>query len=1410
MNAKLAVAISLGASSLALFGMAGVANAETVTPPNSDTNPTPVVQPSTDNQVEKAKGEAQKAINDANAQKNKIDEDVNKSESEATDANSDAEKAKQAVTTAQNELKEKHTQEQTAEEEKGKADKELADQKTAVDKADKDVEAKQAALDQETANQTAAENKLKATQKEKGKAEGELGTANEEIQTKTTEQTKAGEKVKTETGKLDTANTELQTAQTNKENAQKEADRLSSEADQKEQAQKEAEQAVTDNENQKEEKNKEIKRLQEHKSADEDPNVKKLKGEAEQAHEAYTKAQGELNQKTNDIANDNNTIQSETEKLNNAKTALEQNEDGKKFKDAQDKVEEAEKEAKEAEDAYNKANTEKLDANVQKGFDGFLDYIISKYKNDNSAKGKAIYEDAQRAKDILTGKDVVIPDTVTKTADGGEITHKGRTIKAPMWYKDLVKLKRVGGADSLKNLQDAATYYKPLNEERTSIGLNALNVNLSMIAESIVNSYYSGAVIEHSVKHADYNSASSMNTHPYLDSSENLAWGPFDNYDANKRTHGSKPNSQNAMDGWYDAEKAIYDEAINTGKCKDKNNKEHNFSERDIEFLKAHRYDFMHQTYSSDAVDSDFESAVGHYLNFVDNKINSCGFADSNNSVALNEDGENVVVWHGSEEKSQLSVEEFTKSLNEYIANLTGTRDSANKLEPSNAENLKSLSAKITEKNKKLFDAKYELRKVQYDLNMTPDGENTPLQTREKDDLQAQKTKIENAKNDLDKEIEKIEKFVQEYAKNPTGAWGPNAKQDYEHDVKSYLPWAKSQSSDYAEEISRISSELEGLNAKIASSSAKGNVVTSLVKNVKDANTKIADANAKLVEDTRAKESLVQKVSELNTAAQKAKQEAQTAEQAATQASQESKEKRDQQIQQLQTALQGLEAKAETLKTEAQRAKTDAETARTAADNKQAEVNGTLTQNVKAAQENVDTATKAVATAEAAKKQADTELKKAKDKVSTLQQTIQTLETQIATENQKVTEANGKVQAAQTALQGALKTQEQDKSAFTAATQKAQKAAEKVETEKAAVEDAKKAVVEKIKLAQTAVANAQAKVKHAKEVVAEAKTKIEKIKKNLETKKTTLTATTKDEKVIQELNAIFLAAYKPFDTFIETMTGKVSALQDTAKNLSTSATALTKHLQTVSQESVTPPVPVPPAPAPAPAPSPAPVPPAPAPVPTPAPAPSGDTTVPGSESGSSSDSSEESSGDYAGSSDHSGSNWYDQYLAGYAKNLFGNEQLGFHSAVPAAQSQSANGANGANAQNANGVAANNVAGAAHANRIAAALAAAGAKAAVKDLAKAQDAAKDSAAKSESNKDNAKNDAKDSAKSESKSESKEDSKEDSKSAQASGDAQNGAQSASNSTTIKIVAAIATVVAGIAAIGGGTYFARHRRA
>lgn len=1397
MNAKLAVAISLGASSLALFGMANVANAATATTTDTGANQ-PVVQPSNENPVEKAKGEAQKAVDDANEQKKAINTEVENAESEAKDANSKAIEANNEVTEAQTKLDEKHKEANTAEEEKGKADKELADKQAEVNTDNEDVANKQKLFNGAQAEQQTAENKLKATQDEKDAKTTELETAEKEVQTKTTEQTQAGKNVETEQGKLDDANTQLEKAKKDKETAENKAKELENDAKQKEQKQKEAEQAVTDNENQQEEKNKEIKRLQEHKSADEDPNVKKLKGEAEQAHEAYTKAQGELNQKTNDIANDNNTIQSETEKLNNAKTALEQNEYGKKFKNAQDKVEEAQKEAKEAEDAYNNANTEKLDANVQKGFDGFLDYIISKYKNDNSVKGKSIYADALRAKDILTGKDVVIPDTVTKTADGGEITHKGRTIKAPMWYKDLVKLKRVGGADSLKNLKDAVTYYKPLNEERTKNNLNPLNVNLSMIAESIVNSYYSGAVIEHSANHADYNSASSMNTNPYLDSSENLAWGSFDKYDSSTRlkrehTRNDSSNVGNAMDGWYDAEKAIYDNAIEKGTWS-KGGVTYTLTNNDKEFLKNHRYDFTHQTYSSDAVNSDFESTVGHYLNFVDNKINSCGFADSNNSVALKQSGENVVVWHGSKQESQLSVKEFTESLNDYITNITGTRDSAKKLEPSNAENLKSLSATITEKNKKLFDAKYELRKVQYDLNMTPDGENTPLQTREKDDLQAQKTKIENAKKDLDEEIKKTEKFIQEYEADPNGNWPPDTKKNYEHDVKSYLPWAKRQSSAYAGEISSISSELEELNTKIASSSAKGSVVTSLVKSIKDANTKITDANAKLTEDTNVKEEAAKKATELKSAWDTAKQKYQAAEQSASQASKESKEKRDQQIQQLQNDLNGLKETAKTLKTEAETAKQTAKAARTAAKAQQEKVDVEFTKAVNEAQVRFDTATQAVKEANVNKAKVDKELQAAKDKVTGLQQTIQTLETQIATESKKFEDAKSEVQAARAALQGAQITQSTVTTQLKALQAKAQKADETVKNTKAAVEDAKKAVVEKIKAAQDKVEAAKAKVQHAKEVAEAAKTKITKIKNDLVAKQATLAVTIQDETSRGQLNSIFMSATGEFESFVQILTGKVSALQTTANNLTKSATALNDQLQKVAPDSVTPPV-TPPTP------------------PTP-PAPKPPVVVPSHE----------------GESDHGNTdNTGNPGNTGNTENggNTGNNNVPFipqtpHVSVPAVDvEQQSNEFASATAENhATQSVSKSEAGKStkeeranakntkHANHTASANAAATSNSGVAQSKNAKDS-KNAESKESAKEDSAKQETQDSNRNSSDQNSTPNNtpSNESKNAQANGNAAKAQNSSNNTLTIGAV--VAVVIAGIVAIGGGVTFARHRR-
>ena len=1118
--------------------------------------------------------------------------------------------------------------------------------------------------------------------------------------------------------------------------------------------------------------------------------VQKLKEAAAEAQQKANEAQEEA-QKLKDAENKaQEGIETAKTKVTQAENNLKGNEVYKKLDTLQTALKNAKKEADAAEEAYKKEYEKvKLDSNVEKGFDGFLDYVISKYQGDSSTEGKAIYEDAQRAKNILSGTDVIIPDKVIQTTDGRTITYPGRTIKAPMWYKDLVKLHRVGGADSLKNLQDAATYYEPLNADRQNAGLSVLGVRLSMIAESIVNSYYSGAILDHSRFHDDDNVTPSMNTHPYDDSAENLAWGPFDKYDARTRKHRENTGNEdlNAMDGWYDAEKSIYENAINNGTWTDDKGKVHNFSAADKTFLEAHRNDFLHQTYSSDAVDETFEKAVGHYLNFVDNKNKSCGFADGNNS-ALSEYGENVVVWHGTDEDPSLSVSAFQNLLKTYITSVTGSGDSAKQLEPRNAEKLKNLSAKTVEKNKAFFDARYKLRKVQYDFNLTPDDEKSGLMDQELALLQNQKKDVTSKKEDLDKKIQKAEDFVKKYKANPNANWPADAKENCEYNEKTYLPWAKEQSASYAESINEINNSVNTLNASISNANTKRDAYEGLRDAIDNAENGV---NAATAEHTKAKQKANAAEStykDLQKKAIEADQKATAAETAAQQAATQTEQQRKAKIQKLQNELQKLNNDLTGLQTDAQQKQETANNARQTAKDKQAKIDGDLTDAVKNADANVKSTTEAVQKAEAAKKQADEALKAANQKVKDLNKQIQTLDATIKSEAQKSADAQTRIDGANTKLTAATKTQTEAKNALDTAKETAAKRATELNKAKAAVSEkieavkaAKKTVKaakDKVEKAQQTLEAAKAKVKAAKEKVTLAETKFNEIIAKLP----------KDAQ--QKYTAKFAAAAARFTKMQESFKSYTEQLETLTTTLTKTADALKKNVKD---------------PAPTPSPEPA---------PSPVPSPSEDTT-PGSGSASGEESGEASSSDHAGGSDYSSSNWYSKYLAGYANNLFGSEQLGFNVAVPAAQSQSANGANGANAQNANGVAANNVAGGAHANtlsassanRIAAALVA-GAKAAAKNAAKADEAKKDDA-KSESSKNAAKDSAKSKSKSDSKNDSKSESKDESKNTQAAGGEENAAQSASNSTTLKIVAALATVVAGIAAIGGGTYFARHRR-
>ena len=1326
MNAKLAVAISLGASSLALFGMANVANAATVTTTDTGANP-PVVKPSNENPVEKAKGEAQKAVDDATEQKNKLDEEVNKAENEANDSNAEAINANKEVTEAQTKLDDKKKEAKTAEEEKGKADKELADKKTAVDKADKEVKATQAAFDKETANQTAAENKLKATQEEKGKAEGELNTEKEAVKAKETEHAQAGEKVKTEKGKLDTANTQLEQAKQNKKQAQEQATQLSSEADQKKQAQKEAEQKVKENTQQQENIQKQIDNLNAAGSGTTNADVKELEKKANEAKQDYDQANTTAAQEAQDA-------QKAADDIKTKHTALTNAEDELKNKNASyagllAKVTSAEGEAAKKAATYDAAdkNAPKDDIPVEQKSDfyKFLQYVIdTESKKEN--KNTDLIEDAKRAQKVLKGETYVVPEKIlevkktTKQTPTGTITETvtnilpGYTAYAPTWYNDLVKpgLGRVGSADSLENMKQAATYYKALDDYRKADvpGMKTVKVRLTFIAESIVHSFYSAAIIGHAACHDTMGSKTpdELKTHAYnTNVAENVAWdADYNVYNPNRPKQDLKQcntnnghlsctyegnKKHNAVDAWYGLEKQIYDKALKDGKWNG-----HEFTEDGLTALKDHRTDFgtylgnhpnlaLFKDDSNGETKNLFKNVVGHYTNFSANNNFASGFAKADNSNTKMLGYEDIAVWHGGNEESSISIDEYNKLLNDYAGTVKSNTPS---LSDEEAENLKKLNADANSANMAVFDAKYDALTAKHNMSNTD------------------------------------------------------------------------------------RSAVEALENKITEAS----------KNFEKARAKATAAN-------KAKEEAAKKATELKTAWTTANSAYEAAKQKAQAAAQQTSEERQKQINQLTTDLNGLKETAKTLKSEAQRAKTDAEAARTAADNKQAKVDSEFTKAVNEAQVRFDTATQAVKEANANKAKVDKELQAAKDKVTGLQQTIQTLETQIATESKKFEDAKSEVQAARAALQGAIRTQEQNKSALTAATTKAQKAAEKVETEKAAVEDAKKAVVEKIKLAQAAVTNAQDKVKHAQEVVEAAKTKIETIKKNLATKQVALAATITDTRAKAQLNSIFMSATGEFESFVQILTGKVSTLQTTATNLTKSATALNDQLQKVAPESVvTPPV-VPPAPKP------------------PVVVPSHDGESGHDSTGNTGNTNNTGNTENAGNTGNSNVPFTPQapHVSVPAVNVeqqsneFASTTAENHVTQAVAKSEAGKStkAERANAKNTK-----------HANHTASANAAATSSAGVAQSKNAKDS-KNAESKESAKEDSAKQETQDSNSNSSDQNNTTNNtpSNESKNAQANGSAAKAQNSSNNTLTIGAV--VAVVIAGIVAIGGGVTFARHRR-
>lgn len=173
----------------------------------------------------------------------------------------------------------------------------------------------------------------------------------------------------------------------------------------------------------------------------------------------------------------------------------------------------------------------------------------------------------------------------------------------PSWYDARVRLGQASDATSIKNLYATLPYYDEYVKIRNKYNLNVPKISLTDVAVARVDADYSSKKIDHA-RH--YNSA------------EYLAWSSKDD-----------PNA-----AWM-GEKAIWDKAVK----KDPS-------------LASYKNDL----YGLLQAKPDFAEKVGHYLNLIDPKTSSYGYA-------LNTDkkGEyyDVEAWDAGYGDPSLSVDEF-------------------------------------------------------------------------------------------------------------------------------------------------------------------------------------------------------------------------------------------------------------------------------------------------------------------------------------------------------------------------------------------------------------------------------------------------------------------------------------------------------------------------------------------------------------------------------------------------------------------------------------------------------------------------------------------------------------------------------------------------------------------------------
>lgn len=796
MNAKIAAAISLGASSLALFAMANVANADVVNQ-NSDNanveinanheNPDPQEAKANElaREAEKLEletktevGKADEAVKNANsnlAKVNKKVEDASKKASEAIEAKNQAEKDAEDAKKQDAEAKEKVD----------------AAQKI-VDEAEKIKEnAQLAASNAENAKKQAENTEAQAIDAKK-QAETQLEQNQNELQN-------AQEAVDEAKTNLNEENKNLNAAKENLEKEKSSYTSLVESAKSLEEAKKKTDNELKDKETELKEKQAQLEQLKKSDSALSNTDLEKVKQIAKEKESVYKQAQEKVTKIKETLATSTQKINKTSEELESKEKELEKIGDYKKLVESYKNLDNLRGKADAAEKVYdaeskNDSNTENS-LEKKSDFYKFLQYVINTEKAKENNKNEDLIADAERAQKILKGESYVIPGQ--EFQDGSY--KEAQTIEAPTWYEDIVKpgLGRVGSADSLQNMKEAAEYYDALNEYRRNDNnaLQNVNVRLSLIAESIVHSFYSAAINNHAVNHEKYDNASVMDTTPYK-TAENLAWGDYDGHKNGRmkysnndckvlddgktscskqiKTQSTEPkptdNKWNALDGWYTIEKNRYEEARDTGIFYTFNGDtkiENKLSEAGKQFLRDNQYDFgmklsqnpntrlFEENDENGKLTNLFSLSVGHYTTFARKDISAGGFAEGDlyiqemtrpsggkqETVTKNED---VAVWHGSNEYS-ISVAKYKELLDGYENSLKQEKAAGSASEDADEiVKLQKLNAEANKANANLFEAKYNLRKVQYDLNLPDKKSAKGLKEQELEHVKAEKEKANN------------------------------------------------------------------------------------------------------------------------------------------------------------------------------------------------------------------------------------------------------------------------------------------------------------------------------------------------------------------------------------------------------------------------------------------------------------------------------------------------------------------------------------------------------------------------------------------------------------------------------------------------------------------------------------------